>query len=394
MAILAECPICRNRQKVSNKICKCGQDLDKAKRSSRVKYWISYRLPNGKQRREVVGYSIEDARAAEGKRMAQKREAPRVLEIDSDSKTKFKALSEWYLLRPRLKKLASYSRIVWCMEKFNSVFGDWYVSDFRLADLEDYVELRKDEGLALSTIDLELSTIKQMIRAAFNNDKISGHVLKIFTRLDKFFTSGSNARTRTISFDEYVRLLNAAQDFLKPILVIGMNTGMRVESEILGLKWNHIDRKTGFIRFKAEDTKEKKPKNIPINHNVADLLDRIVPHVHHPFIFTCNHQPIIKLSHFVTCCKRAALPCGYKTEGGIVFRDIRRTVKTNMVAAGIDEVYRDTLLGHSKKGMDVHYIHPDEETLTTAMDKYTAWLDSKLADVDHTVDQGIKNQSI
>jgi integrase len=387
MAILQQCPICRKKQKVVNKLCSCGQNLDAAKRSGRIKYWITYRLPNKTQRTEYIGTSIEEARASDGKRKAQKRENPRVLEIDADSKTKFNVLTEWYLMRPRVKKLKSYSRIGLFLKKFNSVFGDWFVSDFRLADLEDYVEMRKDEGLALSTIDLEITLVKQMIRAAFDNDKISGHALKIFNRLNNFFLSGSNARTRLVSFVEYTALLDAAQDFLKPILIVGMNTGMRVESEILGLKWSHIDRKTGFIRFKPEDTKEGKAKNIPINHNVAQVLDSIMPHVHHPYVFTCNHQPIIKLSHFVTCCKKAGIPYGYKTEGGLVFRDIRRTVKTNMVEAEVNEVYRDTLLGHSKKGMDVHYIHPDEKTVTAAMQKYTTWLDIKLANVYQNVYQ-------
>ena len=69
MAILAECPFCHNKQVVKNKECKCGTDLDKAKRSKKVKYWISYRLPDGTERRQSVdsfedlnGYSIEDAR--------------------------------------------------------------------------------------------------------------------------------------------------------------------------------------------------------------------------------------------------------------------------------------------------------------------------------------------
>ena len=48
MAILAECPFCRNKQAAKNKVCKCGADLDKAKRSKKIKYWISYRIPIGK----------------------------------------------------------------------------------------------------------------------------------------------------------------------------------------------------------------------------------------------------------------------------------------------------------------------------------------------------------
>ena len=72
MAILAECPVCHKKQAVKNRICVCGADLVKAKRSRKVRYWVNYRLANGKQRREVVGYLIEEAKAAEGKRKAQK----------------------------------------------------------------------------------------------------------------------------------------------------------------------------------------------------------------------------------------------------------------------------------------------------------------------------------
>ena len=67
MAILAECPLCRKKQSVRNKSCMCGNNLDKAKRNKKVKFWISYRLPGGKQRREFVGYSVEEAKDAEGK---------------------------------------------------------------------------------------------------------------------------------------------------------------------------------------------------------------------------------------------------------------------------------------------------------------------------------------
>jgi len=80
MTILAECPICRRKQSVKKKACPCGQDLDKAKKSRTVKYWVSYRMPDGTQRRELVqgegidSHSIEDARAFEAKRKVQKRE--------------------------------------------------------------------------------------------------------------------------------------------------------------------------------------------------------------------------------------------------------------------------------------------------------------------------------
>ena len=36
MAILAQCPTCRTKQKVNNYQCRCGEDLGKAKKANRV----------------------------------------------------------------------------------------------------------------------------------------------------------------------------------------------------------------------------------------------------------------------------------------------------------------------------------------------------------------------
>jgi hypothetical protein len=72
-------------------------------------------------------------------------------------------------------------------------------------------------------------------------------------------------------------------------------------------------------------------------------------------------------------------------EGGLIFHDLRRTVKTNMVNAGVDHVHRDLILGHSLHGMDVHYMAPSEDDLHAAMANYTAWLDSQMEIVSKNV---------
>ena len=64
-----------------------------------------------------------------------------------------------------------------------------------------------------------------------------------------------------------------------------------------------------------------------------------------------------------------------------------------MLLAGVDRPHRDTILGHSLKGMDAHYIVPSDESLTKAMDRFTQWLDGKLKleSVDQNVDQNVSN---
>lgn len=54
--------------------------------------------------------------------------------------------------------------------------------------------------------------------------------------------------------------------------------------------------------------------------------------------------------------------------------DLRRTVKTNRLNAGVDKAYRDIILGHAPQGKGVHYLSPSEDDLHRAMSKFTAWL--------------------
>jgi hypothetical protein len=72
--------LCHKKQSIRNRSCSWGNDLVAAKRTKKVRYWVNYRLPGGKQRREPVSFSLEEARAAEDKRKAQQYENPGILE--------------------------------------------------------------------------------------------------------------------------------------------------------------------------------------------------------------------------------------------------------------------------------------------------------------------------
>lgn len=69
----------------------------------------------------------------------------------------------------------------------------------------------------------------------------------------------------------------------------------------------------------------------------------------------------------------------------MTFHDIRRTVKTNMVNAGVDQVHRDLILGHSLQGMDARYISPPEDDLHWAMGKYTEWVEERIKQLRTTI---------
>lgn len=209
MAILAECPLCRQKQSNKNKRCTCGQDLDKAKRSQRVRYWISYRLPGGKQRREPVSFSLEEARDAEGKRRSQKREN-RIFDMLPESKITFNELTKWYLKQTAVKKLASYDRVKLALKNFNDVFGDFQVNEIKQVDLEEYQQRRKKQGRADATIDMEIKYAQTAVTKAFDNDMLDGRCLKPFRKTKRLLEKGANVRKVKISTKQYLKLLKSA----------------------------------------------------------------------------------------------------------------------------------------------------------------------------------------
>jgi integrase len=160
------------------------------------------------------------------------------------------------------------------------------------------------------------------------------------------------------------------------------------------LRRSFIDREREVIRLPADVTKESRAKVIPMNRHVKAVLAELTPTIHHDFVFTYQHEPIKTPgglhNSFLTACKKAGIPHGQDHPEGIVFHDIRRTVKTNMLSAGMDKIYRDMILGHSLTGMDAHYISPSEKDLHRAMAIYTAWFDAEVQSVAHFVAQEIK----
>jgi integrase len=353
---------------------------------------------NGKQKWELADkpYSIENARACEGKRVTQKAEN-RILDILPEAKMTFQELTKWYLKLKSVKKLASYDRLKYALNNFNHVFGNRIVGTIKAIDLEEYQNKREEEGRAPATIDMELSLAKTMVTKAFDNDMVGGYTVKAFRKVKRKLKKGSNARKRVISPNEYIKLKNRAQFHLKPIIIVAYNTGMR-RGELRQLRWSHVDRENMFIRLPKEITKEGKEKNIPINHHVRATLDNIPRAINHDFVFTYKGQPIkhkdsLKKS-FKSACDGASIPNGTKIPNGITFHDIRRSVKTYMLAAGVDKAHRDTILGHSLQGMDVHYLVPTEENLKQAMTKYTDWLDRQFAEVSEMEEKSEARESV
>lgn len=359
MAILQECPVCRKRQKLTKNKCECGEDLQKARRSERVKYHVAYRLPSGKQRRELVGTSLNDARALDGKKKGEKREG-KLFDVLPGSKMTFQDLSDWFLGLEKEKSKPVHKRRRTNLKHFNQTFGETIAGHIKPVDLEDYQVKRKRAGMSDCSVDLELADAKTVVYKAFNNAMLGADTLRAFKAVKNLSKRNANARDRILSPEEFDRLLAGAAPHLKPIIATGYYTGMRL-GEILPLTWDKIDFKARVIRLEAGDTKDREPRAIPILDPLIEVLKAIPRGIHGP-VFKYAGRGITDIETGIAgACEKAKILYGRRVKGGFTFHDLRHTFNTNMRKAGVAESVIMDITGHSTRAMFDRYNTVDQE---------------------------------
>lgn len=375
MAVTAQCPVCRKRQSLRNKVCGCGERLDTAKRSGRVKYWVEYRLPGGKKKVEYVGNSLEDAKDTDAERRTQKARGA----LPYKTKITFEELKEWFVTLEKVKALASYRQICIGLRRFCTEYGSKQVNQLKEVDLENLQMKRKTEGLADATVDDEIGYARRMVIKAFDNDMVGGEPLKAFKRTKKLLKYNANARDRVLTVDEYQSLYDAAPVHLKPIVATGYFTGMRL-GEILGLTWDQVDLPHGIIHLRAEETKDREARDVPICEDLKKILKRLprALHISNVFLYIRKlkkddeviQRPVKDIKRAIQkACKEAGIIWGKNVEGGFIFHDLRHTFNTNMRKAGVEESVIMAITGHSTRQMFDRYNTIDDEDKKKGVEK-------------------------
>lgn len=396
MAVLVECR-CHKKQSLRNKLCSCGQDLMKLKKSNKLNYWIAYRLPGGKQRFEKMtgenANSLEYAKDAEAKRKVQKREN-RIFDIKPETKMTFNELTKWYMELEKIKALAYYPTLKICLDRCNEEFGSMIVGQLKPADLENYQARRKREGKSDQTVDQEIGAAKAMINKAFDNDLVGGDTLKAFKRVRKLLKRNANARKKILPLNQFNQLMKDLPLHTKWILATGFYTGMR-SHEVLSLTWPQVSLKDRTIQLEAKDTKDKEPRSIPICDALYEILNGVPRALHddHVFLYRGNAgkepgRPVKNIrKSLANACKRAGIPYGRFIRDGFVFHNLRHSFNTYMRKAGVSESVIMEITGHSTREMFDRYNTVDVEDRRQAVKVFESFLNNASASVYQNVDQ-------
>jgi len=329
-----------------------------------VRYWIHYQVRK-QQYREPVGFSIEEARDAEGKRRSQKRENP-IFKKLPETKMTFQELSDWYIELETVKALAYYEILKYNLSKFNTEFGDKIITDILPSALQNF-QAKLNKKYSESYIDKIIGAAKAVINKAYDDKLVSLETKETFRKIGKLLKRNANARDKVLTFDEYQTVMKHLPQHLKPVFAMGYYTGMR-KGEILNLKQNRVKLKTRMIHLRAEDTKDNEPRSIPISDELYKILKEIPPAIHDEHVFLYKDKPFKDIRNGVKdACKQAGIPYGRNVKGGFTFHDLRHTFNTYMRKAGVKEGVIMKLTGHSTREMFDRYDTKDEEDLKNAV---------------------------
>ncbi len=254
----------------------------------------------------------------------------------------FLELTEEYLKWSQRQK--TYSDKVYHIKHFIAVFGNMPLANFNTRLVDAWQSQRLTE-VSAARVNRLMQTLKHMFTKAVDWRMAGENTLKAIRKVKPLKTPPG--RLRYLSSEEYQTLIASCSQHLKSIVITAVHSGMR-KGEILGLKWEQVDLKHGFILL--DNTKNGERREIPINETLRETLEAIPHSLESEYVFTDrNGRPFrdVKRS-FGTTLKRAGIH-------NFRFHDLRHCFASHLTMGGVELRCVQELLGHKTPTMTMRY---------------------------------------
>lgn len=230
-------------------------------------------------------------------------------------------------------------------------FKNKYLHNITPELVEGYKAERKAQ-ISTTSVNREVTLLKSIMAKAREWKRIS--VNPIAGRAVKKFRE-ENRMMRILTSDEARILLANADGWLRSFLIIALCTGMR-RNEILTLTWEDVNSATNEIRVRAEISKSKRLRLVPMNGEVKRAIQALPKRNRLIFFNVSTGKNIQDIkTAFRTAKKRAGI------KGRLRVHDLRHTAASWMIEDGIDLVTVKEILGHASVQTTMIYCHPRKE---------------------------------
>jgi len=331
-------------------------------------WWVQYYFA-GKVRRESTRSTKEQvAKKLLTKRMAGKDAG--TLQESSLKPRRFEDLHAMVEADYLKKENRSLDRLQDAFKALKEMFGGWSASAITEEKLNEYFKIRVESGKARATAVYEI----RCLRRAFKLAKLPV----------PFFESGAldNARKGFFEDHEFRAVLAQLPAYLRPVMTVARLTSWRAQSELLPLRWSHIDWKAGTMKLDARTTKNRESRTYPFaafpaladvlrgQREAADRVQRemgvIVPWV----FFRVTKTTVLPIKSYKTAWAHATVKAGFPEK---LVHDFRRTGVRSFRQAGVPESVSMALTGHKTRSVFLRYDIVDTKDLSVGVEKLAAF---------------------
>jgi len=307
----------------------------------------------------VVTKDIANAKLAERKKQIKMGQLDM---LNNDIPTLKVFSTEFVNYQKDVKQNRSWKKDEAHLKRFNAIFGNKKLSEISVFDIDNYKRTRVTQVKA-ATVNRELSALRCLLNLAKKWKKYYGDNPISESGLFK----SESQRMRILSKEEEYRLLNSSSPHLVPIIRTALLTGMRL-GEILTLRWKDVNLDTNLITIRAEISKSKKNRKIPISNTLRKLLmEQRMKTYQSGYVFV-THLGVPYSENNSSALKRAFTTARTKAViEDFRFHDLRHTAATRMAENGASIVAVKEILGHSDIKTTMKYFHPGD-SLTKAVE--------------------------
>jgi integrase len=282
--------------------------------------------------------------------------------LPGEDKT-FKEMMEKYLSEhsARNKTQKSHIRDKGISKHLLPSFGDLTIAEITPKLIAGYKTKRREEGVSPRTVNYELTLMGHAFNLAIKEWEWCKE--NPVRRISK--EKVNNIIERWMTYEEEQKLLDASIEWLRPILIFGIETGLR-QSELLNLRWSNVDlfRRT----LTVLEQKNKGRDTLPLSEKAMEILKARVKvrSINSDLVFFNGNGNRIDardlLRAFYSATRKA------KIENLRWHDATRHTFATRLVQNGVD-IYTVQKLGRWKNiSMVMRYAHHHPESLRAGIE--------------------------
>lgn len=331
----------------------------------RGRIWWLYYSKNGHVLRESARTTDErEAWKLLDQRLEQRRK-PTFVNPARERKLTLDDLEQKILADYRKNNRRSADTVVHCLKHLKNHFAFDRLIEITTNAVERYVNQRLEEKAQRSTINRELAYLRRGFRLLMKDGEISS--MPVIT-----LGGGERVREGFIEAADFNKLLEHLPEQDRDIVSFLYHSGWR-SREAMKLEWRDVDLNGAMIRLRSENSKNKKPRLLPMVGELQEIIERSAKArlLACPFIFHRNGRPI---RSFRKAFQAAAEEIG---QPNLTPHDMRRSAVRNFRKAGLSQVEAMKLSGHKTVSVFQRYDIVDEQDLAESMDRVQEYLRSQ-----------------